>query len=190
MARQALQSDAEKLEAAMAACRQLIAEAHGVLKDLRTEAKIAREFVKDMAEGVVAEEVAKQIDALGDSIDKAMERGTQAVYDRFDKLADIMTGDEVASKQPTIGEMMFARDIINWIVENAEKDAVPADSTVDITPIERGIMERLQTNPHKTRLQYLGELPPGAQPGLMINPSAKVPLLEVINPDAREDKPA
>lgn len=89
-------TDVEALIAAMAEMREVIAEAHGVRKDLERTLREAREFLAKELEGEVANQmnavVKEQVDALGTSIEKAMDDCTNKVISEFDKLFKMLTG--------------------------------------------------------------------------------------------------
>lgn len=88
--------------------REEISEARGTLKDLRHEIKAARELVastKDLVATLAEEtvmdvlqaEVAKQVDALGEVTKKQMEKACTKVIAEFDKLRNILLGNEHAA---------------------------------------------------------------------------------------------
>lgn len=137
-------TDEEKLEKSKQECRDLIAEAHGVLRDLKTEMKTAKELVKELVGGIVSEELAVQVDALGDRIGDAMERSVAKVNAEFDKLSDTYMGREKDDPRPSIEDLMLTHDVIHFILKNAEEDKIPPGVKIDISSVPLDLAERVQ----------------------------------------------
>lgn len=88
--------------------REEISEARGTLKDLRHEIKAARELVastkdlvatlaEDTVMAALEAEVVKQVEQLGTVTTRQMEKASTKVIAEFDKLRDILLGNERAA---------------------------------------------------------------------------------------------
>ncbi|MCC9712056.1 hypothetical protein E4N62_46745 [Streptomyces sp. MNU76] len=82
-----------------------ISEARGTLKDLRHEIREARQLIAsakalaatlaaDTVRTVIDTEVTKQVEALGEVTKQEMEKSSTKVIAEFDKLLDILLGNE------------------------------------------------------------------------------------------------
>jgi uncharacterized protein YukE len=105
-------NSAEEVAALKAATR----EAHEAIKDLRAAIREGKELVREIdaaAETSVTERVHKVVqeglDEFGKALEKSIEGATEAVFERFDTLADLLNGADKASKRqgkPTISELI------------------------------------------------------------------------------------
>lgn len=91
----------------------LISEAHAAIKDIRAEQRglfILRGLLQDdlrkvrselssIAEEQIGEQVKTGLDEYKASLDSAIEAATEAVYKRFDGLADILMGEGDPSQE-------------------------------------------------------------------------------------------
>lgn len=96
--------------------RTEIREARETLKDLRYEIKTARELVPLLTDELFETEVAKQLKALGEETEKAMDRSVDRVTAKFDQLYDILTGQDRQSRRagkPTVPELLRAKHTID-----------------------------------------------------------------------------
>ena len=99
--------------------RQATREAHEVLKDLRRAVRDGQQLVKSIeAAARVAvesrmEPVVKQsLKEFGQALDKAIEDSTEAVFRRFDRITELLMGEDRASQRqgkPTIPELIERR---------------------------------------------------------------------------------
>jgi putative cell wall-binding protein len=101
---------AEKTEAEE--LRAATREAHEVLKDLRQvvrEAKVVRNSLHASAEKALEDGINATVEAslekYRDTIEKAIEEATKAVFDRFDTLADHLMGETKKAKRQ--GKSLF-----------------------------------------------------------------------------------
>lgn len=97
-----------------------ISEARGTLKDLRHEIRTARELVAsakglaatladDTVRAVIEAEVTKQVETLGKVTEQQMEKSAAKVISEFDRLRDILLGNERAAdgrEQRSIPELL------------------------------------------------------------------------------------
>jgi hypothetical protein len=90
--------EANRLEAAIAECREMVREAHAATKDLRTAVREAKRELRTMAEDEVAsqlhEEVSRQLDELGERTREAIIAATQKVLADFDRFGESLLGKE------------------------------------------------------------------------------------------------
>lgn len=77
----------------------LVREAHGVLKDLRSETKTAREIVPLLADEAFTAEITKQLDVLKQVTAKAMDDSVDRVFKRFDGLAAMLMAEDRQSRR-------------------------------------------------------------------------------------------
>lgn len=94
------------------ALRELLREAHGVLKDLRGATKDASALAPDLVKGQLETAVADGLASYADTIRKAQDEAVAKVNDEFDKLADLLMGRDAKSRRkgqpdiPTLVERM------------------------------------------------------------------------------------
>lgn len=102
-----------KEEQILSELKETIREAHGLIKDIRREQKQSQELrdqvvdalAKAIASGKEAvashinEQVKVGLEEYKASIDTAIDKATQAVFKRFDTLADIMMGEEMPDQE-------------------------------------------------------------------------------------------
>ena len=99
----------QQLEAVRDQVRSEIREAREVLKDLRTEAKEARQLVPLLVDQLFEEEVEKQVGELGRATEQAMKDSVDRVVAKFDKLAALLMGEDRTQRdKPSIPEMVDA----------------------------------------------------------------------------------
>jgi hypothetical protein len=89
-------SDIDRLEVAMAECRELIREAHGATKDLRAALREAKDEVQSLARdevaGRVETEVARQLEDLNRRTGDAITAATDKVIAEFDSFGETLLG--------------------------------------------------------------------------------------------------
>ena len=91
-------SERDKLEAAIAECREMIREAHAATKDLRTAVREAKKEVQALGRDEVAahiqHEVSRQLEELGERTRAAVDAATQKVIAEFDRFGESLLGKE------------------------------------------------------------------------------------------------
>ena len=91
-------SELDRLEAAMAECREMIREAHAATKDLRAAVREAKQELRGLAHDEVAAhiqvEVSRQLEDLGDRTREAVTAATQKVIAEFDRFGESLLGKE------------------------------------------------------------------------------------------------
>ena len=91
-------SEADRLEAAVAECREMIREAHAATKDLRTAVRDAKKELQDLARDEVAaqvqREVSHQLEELGEQTAAAIRAATEKVIAEFDRFGETLLGKE------------------------------------------------------------------------------------------------
>lgn len=85
--------------------RGLVSEAHGVLKDLRSEVKKAQQVLPMIVSRRINVEVEKQITKLGEETEQAMDDAAAKVYAEFDRLQAMILGKEDPDK-PSLDELI------------------------------------------------------------------------------------
>ena len=90
--------EADRLEAAIQECREMIREAHAATKDLRTAVREAKKEVHDLAQDEVAAhvktEVSRQLEELGERTREAITASTQKVIAEFDRFGESLLGKD------------------------------------------------------------------------------------------------
>jgi DNA topoisomerase VI subunit B len=91
-------SERDKLEAAIAECREMIREAHAATKDLRTAVREAKKEVHDLTRDEVAahlqREVSRQLEELSERTGEAITAATQKVIAEFDRFGETLLGKD------------------------------------------------------------------------------------------------
>jgi hypothetical protein len=91
-------SDLDRLEAAVAECREMIREAHAATKDLRAAVRDAKRELHDLAKDEVAArvelEVSRQLTDLDEQTRAAITTATQKVITEFDRFGESLLGKE------------------------------------------------------------------------------------------------
>jgi hypothetical protein len=91
-------SEIDRLEAAMAQCRELIREAHAASKDLRTSVREAKDELRALANdevaGQIQHEVSRQLTELRDRTQESIGAATQKVLAEFDRFGESLLGKE------------------------------------------------------------------------------------------------
>ena len=91
-------SELDRLETAVAECREMIREAHAATKDLRAAVRDAKREVQDLAKDEVAaqvqHEVSRQLEELGEQTSAAITAATQKVVAEFDRFGEALLGKE------------------------------------------------------------------------------------------------
>lgn len=86
----------DRLGAAAMECRELIREAHAATKDLRQAIKDAEQAVSNLAGPLIEAKceavLVEGIELYQEVLRKAIDKATEAVFHRFDTLADTLTG--------------------------------------------------------------------------------------------------
>jgi hypothetical protein len=98
MSEEAAVSEAERLEAAVGECREMIREAHAATKDLRAAVREAKRELQDLAKDEVGAqiqgEVSRQLEELGARTREAVTTATQKVIAEFDRFGETLLGKE------------------------------------------------------------------------------------------------
>jgi len=91
-------SEADRLEAAISECREMIREAHAATKDLRAAVRDAKGEIHALAKDEVAaqiqHEVSRQLEELGERTQEAISASTQKVIAEFDRFGESLLGKE------------------------------------------------------------------------------------------------
>ena len=91
-------SEADRLEAAVAECREMIREAHAATKDLRTAVREAKQEIRALAQDEVAahiqHQVSRQLEELEQRTGEAVTAATQKVIAEFDRFGEALLGKE------------------------------------------------------------------------------------------------
>jgi PE family len=91
-------SEQDRLQAAIAECREMIREAHAATKDLRTAVREAKQEVRALSTDEVAaqvqSEVSRQLEELGERTGEAITAATQKVIAEFDQFGERLLGKE------------------------------------------------------------------------------------------------
>jgi len=91
-------SETDRLEAAVAECREMIREAHAATKDLRTAVREAKKEVQALTRDEVAahlqQEVSRQLEELGERTREAVTAATQKVIAEFDRFGESLLGKD------------------------------------------------------------------------------------------------
>lgn len=91
-------NEVERLEAAVAECREMIREAHAATKDLRSAVREAKREMQDLAKDEVGarlqDEVSRQLEELGERTREAVSTATQKVIAEFDRFGETLLGKE------------------------------------------------------------------------------------------------
>jgi hypothetical protein len=115
-------SDIDRLEIAIAECRDLIREAHAATKDLRTALREAKEEVQTLARDEVAAKVAAevrtQLDDLGKRTREAIGTATEKVVTEFDRFGESLLGKQTY-----------------WEKVSGRRSAKRPDTEVDTSPL-------------------------------------------------------
>jgi len=92
--------------------RESTREAHGVLKDLRTATVAAKNLVHELTNAVVTEQLEAAVEAgleeYKTTLATAIDSATKAIFDRFDKIAKLLMGEDkqsVRAGKPSIPEL-------------------------------------------------------------------------------------
>lgn len=108
----------------VARLKEATREAHEALKDLNVMIQMAKATVKELNACVeealndgIGKQVQEGLDEYKESLAAAIDGATEAVYKRFDQIADILTGEDKQSKRagkPSIPDLVRRRaQIIN-----------------------------------------------------------------------------
>jgi hypothetical protein len=91
-------SEADRLEAAITECREMVREAHAATKDLRAAVREAKTEMNALAKDEVAAqiqlEVSRQLEQLGERTQEAIAAATQKVIAEFDRFGESLLGKE------------------------------------------------------------------------------------------------
>lgn len=98
MAKPSVDEDIERLQQATRAAHEAVQE----LKDLRRELKQLRDSIPSTVQDLLAEAVSQGLSDYDKSLRDAIEQGTQAVFRRFDTIADILLGEDRRKSVPLI----------------------------------------------------------------------------------------
>jgi hypothetical protein len=90
--------EAERLQAAVDECREMIREAHAATKDLRAAVREAKRELQDLTRDEVSAriqgEVTRQLEELGERTREAVSTATQKVIAEFDRFGETLLGKE------------------------------------------------------------------------------------------------
>ena len=91
-------SEADRLQAAISECREMVREAHAATKDLRAAVRDAKSEMNALAKDEVAAqiqlEVSRQLEELGERTQEAIAAATQKVIAEFDRFGESLLGKE------------------------------------------------------------------------------------------------
>jgi DNA topoisomerase VI subunit B len=91
-------AEADRLEAAISECREMIREAHAATKDLRAAVREAKSemhaLARDEVAGQIQQEVSRQLEELGERTHEAISAATQKVIAEFDRFGESLLGKE------------------------------------------------------------------------------------------------
>ena len=91
-------SEVDRLESAIAECREMTREAHAATKDLRAAVREAKQELRAMAQdevaGQIRGEVTRQLAELGERTSEAITAATQKVLAEFDRFGEALLGKE------------------------------------------------------------------------------------------------
>jgi phage protein D len=91
-------NEADRLEAAVAECREMVREAHAATKDLRTAVREAKSEIRALTNDEVAAhiqaEVSRQLEVMSEQISEAITAATQKVIADFDRFGESLLGKE------------------------------------------------------------------------------------------------
>jgi chromosome segregation ATPase len=126
MSEEAVMSELDRLETAVAECREMIREAHAATKDLRAAVRDAKREVQGLAKDEVAaqvrREVSRQLEELGEQTSAAIGAATQKVIAEFDRFGEALLGKETYW-QTASGRRSAARpdtDVVTLDVQPSE----------------------------------------------------------------------
>jgi molybdopterin converting factor small subunit len=129
MSEEAVVSELDRLEAAVAECREMIREAHAATKDLRAAVRDAKRELQDLAKDEVAaqvqSEVSRQLEELGEQTGAAVRAATEKVIAEFDRFGEALLGKETYW-QTASGRRAVARpdtDVVTLDVQPREDKA-------------------------------------------------------------------
>lgn len=119
-------SELDRLEAAIAECREMVREAHAATKDLRAAVREAKQKLRALAHDEVADhiqlEVSRQLAELGERTREAVSAATQKVIAEFDRFGESLLGKETYW-QTASGRRAAARpdtDVVTLDVRSSE----------------------------------------------------------------------
>jgi len=135
------QPSTEDLQELLGQLRTEISEARGTLKDLRYEIKTARdltattrqlvtELAKTQVRDLLADEVTRQVTALGKETERQMGMAAAKVMAEFDKLRDLLLGREHVAdgrEERSIPELLEDPAILARAQHAARRNAAEAD---------------------------------------------------------------
>ncbi len=91
-------TELDRLEAAVAECREMVREAHAATKDLRAAVREAKREIRALATDEIAAhiqlEVSRQLTELGERTSEAVTAATQKVIAEFDRFGESLLGKE------------------------------------------------------------------------------------------------
>jgi hypothetical protein len=116
----------ERLQKATGEAREVIAELHGILKDIKEVKREAQKVVDEIMPKIMGhldKSTEAGLSGYSKSILEAIDNATAAVYKRFDTLADTLLGEDKAAKRkgkPSLQEVTEARNIIDRFLGEPE----------------------------------------------------------------------
>ena len=100
-----------ELDEAIAEAREVLRELHGVLKDIkqaRRDVEQTWKMIHDDVDRKIENEIKAGLQEFDRALKDAIDVGTQKTYERFDKITDILLGEDSKSKKrrkETIAEL-------------------------------------------------------------------------------------
>ena len=108
--------DLDELPGQLIELRELIRQAHEVVKDLRAATREAKDVrgslpaaAKKAVEDQISAEVAAGLESYNAALTKAVEDGTKAVYARFDTIEKMLLGEDahsVRAGRPSVPQLI------------------------------------------------------------------------------------
>lgn len=111
--------------------RELIREAHGVLKDLRDEEKAARLMVRSLVIGVIMEEVSDATATMHRVINEAMDINVKSVNDEFERVLQKCI-DHTFIGSISLDDLLVAHKVVTTILDGAREKGI-MDFDVQVT---------------------------------------------------------
>lgn len=125
-ARLNLDVDMTALDAKIEELRQVTAIANGALKDMRTALKEAREIVSGVSDKYRKDTEAEMqrlfnegVKSWAEATKKGIDVAEERINKRFDKLGDILLGEEGKNKRPPLEE-----DVRRWMEKRGRRESL------------------------------------------------------------------
>jgi ABC-type transporter Mla subunit MlaD len=108
-------NEAEQLQALLGELKTTIKEGHQFLKDARAVRKEIQEYIDSLqvsADVRFAEIVEGHVEGLARSVKTATDVATANVFARFDKLANLLLGEDPKDSRPSLEELARIRNTL------------------------------------------------------------------------------